>query len=245
MLLPMPVVRVFAADGSERPRLTVPTALGLSTLVFVDTLNMLLFTTANTLIAFDIDSQTIRWQTKTATGRGIVYKPSVLSTCGICIITTWENNEVHVYSLNDGTLRSKFRLTDFCGTHTCDSATSTWYAKMSGVIASFRWDGTKLVADRTKQISEAVHTITVIPPTPGRHTSYLVGTYCKAEFNTVLHVYSLPDLRLVCSHITPRVYENRVFADPSGTSIAMLNFVGAGNSISILPWPLSGMPALE
>jgi outer membrane protein assembly factor BamB len=241
----MPVVRVFAADGSERPRLTVPTALKLSNLVFVDTLNMLLFTAHKTLIAFDVEKQTIRWQTEIATEIGIsCCKPSVLSTWGICVITT-DNKEVYVYSLDDGTLRFKDRTTEMCFQHTCDSATSTWYAQMPGVIVSFRWDGTELVADRTKQI--LTDKITVMPPTAGRHTSHLVSTHHKRtgfSVNVQLYVYALPDLRLVWSRCLFNNVIKTLVTDPSGTSIAILDCYG-GDSIRVLPWPLAGMPALE
>jgi hypothetical protein len=244
LLFPMPVVRVFAADGTEGPPLTVLTALELNTLVFVDTLNILLFTAHKTLIAFDVERQTIRWQTEIATEIGIsCCKPSVLSTCGVCVITT-DNKEVYVFSLDDGTLRSKFRLTEMCFQHTCDSATSTWYAQMPGVIVSFRWDGTELVADRTKQI--LTDKITVMPPTAGRHTSHLVSTHRKRTgfyVNVQLYVYALPDLRLVWSRCLFDNVIKTLVTDPSGTSIAILDCNG-GDSISVLPWPLPGMPAL-
>ena len=243
----MPVVRVFAADGTEQPLLTVPTALELRNLVFVDTLNMLLFATGNTLIAFNVEGQTIRWQKTITTGGAIYCKPSVLSTRdGVCMITTTKGNEVHVYSLDDGTLRDKARLPDWCASHTCDSATSTWYASMSKAIVSFRWDGTELVGARTTPIPHYVEQITVMPPTAGRHTSHLLSTRCTwagiAFKNVHLCVYALPDLRLVCS-LSLLDWSIELKTDPSGTSIARLD--RRRNLIRVLPWPLAGMPALE
>jgi hypothetical protein len=247
------LVRVFAGDGTEKRRpMSVPIAL-VRTLVFVDTLNMLLFTTHDTLIAFDVERQSIRWQQTIVAGVGIICKPSVLSTCGVCIITSTKNekHEVRVYSLDDGTLRYNGLTPYWCESHTFDSTTSTWYAFMfdevlsQKIIVSFRWNGTKLIAEHTTPISESVRTITVIQPTAGRRISYLVGGHENMfDDSFILQVFSLPDLSWVCSTLIPCHWGKTLSADPSGTSIAMLNSY-MGDAIHILPWPLAGMPALE
>jgi hypothetical protein len=247
------VIRVFTADGTERPPLSVLIDdASVDSLVFVDTLNMLLFTTRTrkTLIAFDIERQSIRWSTKvTSKGKIKCDKPSVLSTRGVCIITisTTEGDEIHVYSLDNGTLRFKGLATHLCDNPTCDPATSTWYAQMRVgghlKIVPFQWNGTTLIAERNRgRISQDTGAMTVIPPTAGKHASFLVCIVpIFTSYSSRLQVYTLPDLRLVLSYHLQSVLDRMMCADPSGTSIAMVNY----GDVRILSWPLPGMPALE
>jgi hypothetical protein len=110
-------------------------------------------------------------------------------------------------------------------------------------VSAFRWDGAALVADG---VVEAAGTdgswrpLAVMPPTPGRHTSYLVvGTFS----NQTLRVLSLPDRRLVHTYTLEGMEVTGLAADPSGTALAVCD--AASKAIYVLPWPPPGMPPLQ
>jgi hypothetical protein len=80
-----------------------------------------------------------------------------------------------------------------------DPASGTVFASTGALpwlVSSFCWDGAALVAEGDIEAAGTAdhwHPLTVMPPTPGRYTSYLVvGTRDKLT----LHVPSLPDCSL-------------------------------------------------
>jgi hypothetical protein len=107
----------------------------------------------------------------------------------------------------------------------------------------FRWDGAALVAEGVVEAAgtgDYERPLAVMPPTPGRHTSYfVVGTRTKP----ILRVMSLPDCRLVHTHTLKGMVVTDLAADPSGTALAVCD--RASKAIHVLPWPLPDMPPLQ
>jgi hypothetical protein len=103
-------------------------------------------------------------------------------------------------------------------------------------VSAFRWDGAALVAEgdvRAAGTADNWRSLAVMPPTPGRQTSYLiVGTLGKPK----LLVLSLPDRRLVHTHTLEGMQVMCLAADPSGTALAVCD--AASKAIHVLPWPL-------
>jgi hypothetical protein len=110
-------------------------------------------------------------------------------------------------------------------------------------VYAFHWDGAALVAEGVVKASGTAdiwRPVAVMPPTPVRHTSYLVvGTMDKPT----LRVLSLPDRRLAHTHTLEGIRVMGLAADPSGTVLAVCD--AASEAIHVLPWPLPGMPPLQ
>jgi hypothetical protein len=124
-----------------------------------------------------------------------------------------------------------------------DPATSTSYVSTGKQVTAFRWNGSALVSEGVVHAAGSTcdwRPLAVVPPAPGKRTSYLVvGTYTTPT----LHVLSLPDRRLVHTHTLEGMIVMGLAADPSGTALAVCD--SASEAIHVLPWPLPGMPPLQ
>jgi hypothetical protein len=130
---------------------------------------------------------------------------------------------------------------------TADPASGTVFVS-TGVhpsygVSAFRWDGAALVAEGVVKAAGTADTdrpLAVFPPTPGRHTSYLVvGTLG----NPTLLVLFVPDCRLVHTHTLEGMKVTGLAAEPSGRALTVCD--NASKAIHVLPWPLPGMPPLQ
>jgi hypothetical protein len=245
-----PDVVVIAADGTLLPSLSLVT-LGLSSLTrsaaFVDATGTLLLADdhedSSKLVAVDAASRAVRWS---AALGGSCFGIAVLPLQGVVILSDCGNSKLHVHRLSDG-VRVASAEAAFPTYVAADPASGTVYASTGGhtscVVSAFRWDGAALVAEGVvKAVGTADHwrPLTVMPPIPGRHTSYfIVGTRMTPN----LRVLSLPDRRLVHTHTLEGMVVTGLAADPSGTALAVCDHTTA--TIHVLPWPLPGMPLLQ
>jgi hypothetical protein len=223
--------------------------LGLSSFTncatYVETTGTLLLADENgansKLVAFDAASRKVRWS---AALGGYCLGVAALPAHCVVVVSDYINNMVHVHRLSDG-VRVASADAVLASYVAADPASGTVYASTgldgSYMVSYFRWDGTALVAEGfVKATAKNWRPLAVMPPTPGRHTSYLVfGTL----FKPTLHLLSLPDCRVVHTHTLEGMQLTGLAADPSGTALAVC--YRASKAIHVLPWPLPGMPPLQ
>jgi hypothetical protein len=244
-------VLAFSADGTPLPALHVA-SLGLSTgsqcAAFVEASDTLLLADTNgassKLVAVDTASRTVRWS---AALRGSCYGIAALPAQGVVIVSDSIRSNLHVHRLSDGVRvasSDSARATYIAA----DPASGTVYVSATiddgtDCASAFRWDGAALVAEGVVEAAGTAGTyrpLAVMPPTPNRHTSYLVvGTFGLPT----LRVLSLSDRRLVHTHTLEGMEVRGLAADPSGTALAVSD--AASKAIHVLPWPLPGMPPLQ
>jgi hypothetical protein len=170
----------------------------------------------------------------------------VLPAQGVTVVSDLSHSVLHVHRLSDG-VRVASAEAAFPTCVAADPASGTVFASTSPTddyrVSVFRWDGAALVAEGVVEAAGFANIdrpLAVMPPTPGRHTSYLVvGT----ETEPTLHVLSLPDRRLVLKHTLEGMEVTGLAADPSGTALAVCDRIS--KAIHVLPWPLPGMPPLQ
>jgi DNA-binding beta-propeller fold protein YncE len=245
-----PYVTVVAADGTLLPSLPLA-SLGMSTrsrhAAFVEATGTLLLTDAygdfSKLVAADAVSKAVRWSTSLGGGcEGI----AVLPAQGAVIVSDFHGYKLRVHRLSDG-VRVASANAVLATYVAADPASGTVYvstvARSSREVSAFRWDGAALVAEGVVGAAGTAvddRPLAMLPPTPGRHTSYLVvGTRLKPT----LRVLSLPSRRLVHTHTLDGMLVTGLAADPSGTALAVCDYTS--NAIHVLPWPLPGMPPLQ
>jgi hypothetical protein len=242
-------VLVFAADGTPQSSLPLA-ALGLSAetscAAFVEATCTLLLADENgdsKLVAVDAASRTVLWSAALA---GACLGIAVLPAQGVIVVSERYLDKLHVHRLTDG-VRVASAKAVWATYVAVDQASGTVFvstvARFSREVSAFRWDGAALVADGVVEAAGTAgedRPLAVMPPTPGRLTSYLVvGT----RFKPTLRVLSLPDRRLIQKHTLEGMEVTGLAADPSGTALAVCD--AASKAIHVLPWPLPGMPPLQ
>jgi hypothetical protein len=158
-------------------------------------------------------------------------------------VSDLDHGKLHVHRLSDGVRVANAKAK--CATYVAaDPASGTVYvstgAHPSCGVSAFRWDGAALVAEGVVEAAgtaEYSRPLAGMPPTPGRHTSYLVAGTCREP---TLYVLSLPDRRLVHTHTLKGMKVTGLAADPSGAALAVCD--RTSKAIHVLPWPLPGMP---
>jgi hypothetical protein len=244
-----PNVVVVAADGTLLPSLPLA-ALGLSSnthcAAFIEATGTLLLADdredSSKLVAVDAASRAVRWS---ATLGGSCWGIAVLPAHGVVILSDGSHGKLRVHRRSDG-VRVASAEAVYASYVAADHASGTVYASTgahhSCGVSAFRWDGAALVAEGVLEAADTAdhfRPLAVMPPTPGRRTSYLVvGTLDVPT----LRVLSLPDRRLVHTHTLEGMQVMGVAADPSGTALAVCD--AASKAIRVLPWPLPGMPPL-
>lgn len=259
-------VRVFSADGA--PLRSVPVAgLGLSNktrwaaYVEGDSPTLLLADSnkeASRLVAVYPDSLASRWTTAPGSMRscrGIAALPSQ----GVVIAACFFDMKLHAYRLSDGSLEGSTITPGGCLCLAADAKTGTFFAgAVSDVadedddnrdeegqsyrVAAWSWvtgvGFTSLGPVTAAGLSPLARTLAVVPATHGKTVSYLVvGKYSSSE----LCVLALPSLAHVHTHHLGMEIVG-LAADPSGTTIAVCDFV---TGIHVLAWPLPGMSPCE
>jgi hypothetical protein len=246
-----PDVNVISFDGTRLPSLPLA-ALGMSTTstrhaAFVEATGTLLLADVNKasskLVAVDAANRAVRWS---AALRGNCNGMAVLPAQSVVVVSDLGHSKLHVHRLSDG-VRVASAGAALAAYVAADPASGTVFASTvaypSRVVSAFRWDGAALVAEGVVEAAgnpDAGRALAVMPPTPGRHTSYLVvGTLHVPT----LRVLSLPDRRLVHTHTLKGMGVIGLAADPSGTALAVCD--AASKAIHVLPWPLPGMLPLQ
>jgi hypothetical protein len=244
------VVLAFSADSTPLPGLCLA-SVGLSNFTiaatFVEATGTLLLADRNDasskLVAVDAASRTVRWS---AALGGRCWGIAVLPAQGVVVVSDRDHDKLHVHRLSDGVrvASTKAASPSYVA---AEPASGTVFASTgrypSCVASAFRWDGVALVAEgvvKAAGTGDNLLPLAVMPPTPGLHASYLVvGTY---DTPTLL-VMSLPDRRLVHTHMLKGMRVTGLAADPSGTALAVCD--ARSKAIHVLPWPLPGMPPLQ
>jgi hypothetical protein len=243
-------VLVFDADGTPLSPLPLAT-MGLSThtvaSAFVEATGTLLLADVNgassKLVAVDATSRAVRWSA--ALGDGC-FGIAVLPAQDVVVVSDPDYNKLHVHRLSDG-VRVASAKAKQAAYVAADPASGFVYvstgAHPSCGVSAFRWDGAALVAEGVVEsagTADNLRPLAVMPPTPGRHTSYLVvGTFGEST----LLVLSLSNRRLVHTHTLEGIEVLGLAADPSGIALAVYD--AASETIHVLPWPLPGMPPLQ
>jgi hypothetical protein len=250
--LKSPSVQKFSADGTPLPPLSV-TGVRLSeqtrAAAYVNSSNTLLLAdfngNASKLVAVDMTSRVVRWTTAPGMFDASLFGIAVLSQQGVVVVSSYQDNMLHAHHLSDGMRITSVEVT-WCTYLASDPAAGTIYISAGTrerlSVVAHRWDGATLVADgivADAGVAPTSRPLAVMPPAPGQHTSYLiVGTVASPT----LHVISLPGRRLFHTHTLEGMQVTGLAADPSGTALAVCDFVS--EAVHVLPWPLPGMPAL-
>jgi hypothetical protein len=242
-------VLVFSDTGTPLPALHTVT-LGLSSrtisAAFVDDAGTLLLADANDasskLVAVDAASRAVRWSAALGCNcLGIAALPAQ----DVVIVSDRKHEKLHVHRLSDGVRVASTKAT-YPTYVTADPASGTVYASTGAYpssVSAFRWDRAALVADGVVEAAgtaDNLRPVAVMPPTPDRHTSYLVVGTCDKP---TLLVLSLPDRRLIYTHTLEGMKATGLASDPSATALAVCDF--ASKAIHVLPWPLPGMSSLQ
>jgi hypothetical protein len=247
-------VIVVGADGTPRPSLHQEN-FGLShnttSAAFVDATSTLLLADSivnhSKLIAINTSNLSVQWSAKLKSDCDNI---AVLPAHGVVVVSEYDRKKLRVHRLADGV-----RVASVWASGTshvaADPSSGIVYASTATTgylftVSAFRWDGSALVAEGPEGgVLEASgdevdwRPLAVMPPAPGRSTSYLVvGTRGLPR----LRVLSLPDRRLAHTHTLEGMKVSGLAADPSGTALAVCD--GASKAVHILPWPLPGMPPL-
>jgi hypothetical protein len=236
-----PIVSCFTGDGVALEPLLL-SSVGLSPLCTHAALdassNTLLLADCNKLVAINTSSRTTLWQHACN-----IFEITVLRH-GIVLVSS--SQQVTALRLCDGAFLSRTELVG-CALHiTSDAATAIVYITIRGTcpsvqhsISAYKWDAEHnalvFVAHATTFTEPLSFRATTVVHVPRHSRSFLVGTY---NTNT-LHVFSLPDHRLIHVYSHPNMIMRGLAADPSGTAIAVCD--GASDTVQVLPWPLPGM----
>jgi hypothetical protein len=165
----------------------------------------------------------------------------------IAVTSDYDNSRLCAHRLFDGSSIARVNAKEptFLA---ADSASATVYASTHASthasphtqVTAFHWDGTELLFDDIIDVATEVHALplAVVPPNfrLGIRTSFLV---VGGRNTPTLHVFSLPDRRLVHVHELEQMKVRGLAADPSGTALAICD--GATKAIHVLTWPLQGM----
>jgi hypothetical protein len=249
-VVPSATVLVFDADGTPlSPMLLATIGLSSSTraAAFMETTCSLLLADADgassKFVAVDAASWAVRWS---ATLGGSCYGIAVMPAQGVAVVSDFYHDKLRVHRLSDGVRVASTRAKG-ASYVAADPASGTVFTN-TGVyppygVSAFCWDGAALVAEGVVEAAGTAdhwRPLAVMPPTPGRHTSYLVvGTSTEPT----LRVLSLSGLRLVHTHTLEGMRVTGLAADPSGIALAVCD--AASKAIHVLPWPLPGMPPLQ
>jgi hypothetical protein len=195
------------------------------------------------IVAVDAASRVVCWSAELG---GRCWGIAVLPAQGVVVVSDYDHGKLHVHRLSHG-VRVASTKAENATCVAADPASGTVCAstdaRPSRVVSSFRWDGAALVAEGVVEdagTADYLRPLAVMPPTVGRHTSYLVVGTLRMP---TLHVLSLPDRRLVHTHTLEGMEVAGLAADPSGTALAVCD--AASKAINVLPWPLPGMPPLQ
>jgi hypothetical protein len=171
---------------------------------------------------------------------------AVLPADGVAVVSDNSNDSLHVLRLSDGARvmsTNRAARTPEASFVAADPTTRTIYVCAHSAhfgVCAFRWDGTSLMPEgflEAAGYADRYRPLAVMPPAPGRLTSYLI---VGEHESPTLHVLSLPGRRLVHVHTLEGMEVMGLAADPSGTALAVCD--RASKSVHILPWPLPGMP---
>jgi hypothetical protein len=195
------------------------------------------------LVAVDMPSRGVRWSAElTSSADGIAILPGPLH--GVVFVCSYTSSCVLACRLSDGVGVARVDLLH-CAYLATDPLQATVFAskvaESGNPVVAFRWDGITLASDgHVDGAGQAVdyRPLTVMPPARGRSTSYLIVGHST---HPTLHVFSLPDRRLVHTHTLTGMYIRGLAADPSGTALAVCDY--ASKAVHVIPWPLPGMPA--
>ena len=246
---------VFNADGSSLPPLNVG-QLGLSRwstfAAFVEGDSPMLliadiWEAHATLVAVNPANRSVLWTT--AVGDDLTFGcegMSAIASRGVIIVGT--RNKVFAHRLSDGKIIGSVETPCFSlaadpataivyigGDRSNDFAVSAWTWMAD---CTFRSEGPVSAAGTSRNFRH----LAVIPPAPGKRSSYLaIGTHQDWE----IQVLSLPSLALVSTEWMedPDCHVAGLVADPWGTALAVCDAISS--SIHIVAWPLPQMPELE
>lgn len=123
----------------------------------------------------------------------------------------------------------------------CRVFSGTMYSPAKYGIHSWSWLEDAVLADaqavQDAGVEPHYRPVIVMPAArDGRHSYLIVGTIDSP----LLRVLSLPDLRLVHSHVLEGMQVTGLAADPNGTSFVVCD--AASQAVHVLAWPVPGMP---
>jgi hypothetical protein len=241
-----PGVLAFSADGASLPPLPLVDVglLGNSVSVaYVDESDTLLLGGVNgsssTLVAVDAASKLVRWVAKLANS---CFSIAVLPASGIVISSNPVTSELHVHRLSDGIHVARATAYDAMFVATDRTSKTVFVStgnRPSCRVSAFRWNGVALSAQGAlEDVQKAVdhRPLAVMPPDPGRRSSYLVVATLGRP---TLLVLSLPDRRLIHTHTLESIQVSGLAADPSGAALTVCD--SASECVRVLLWPLPGM----
>lgn len=241
------IVRMFAADGVELHPLVLPINKAQPdtcsrVAAFDESNNALVICKNNGLIwSVNMSSRHIRWKTVQDVDATIIAM-TMLPQHGLVLTTG--SNKICAYQVSDGTQVSSTQVFG-CSQIACDEATSTVFATTitdDCFIVAYQWDPMANTLVFNGQIEPPFQSlpfrrnrfIAVVPALSPASSSYLVvGTWGFSK----LYVFSLPDRRLVYTHVFNYPIEN-ITADPSGNALAVQD---STKTFHVISWPLHGL----
>ena len=200
------------------------------------------------LVAVDATTHAVRWVTD-AGALGLCLGVAVSTAKGVVVANDWDARSLLVHRLTDGLRLHSIAAPRIGSYMATDPVTEAMYSGgfCDGIcsVLSWRWaaDGSGLQCDGPVAAAGTAvvsRPLAVMPPAPGKLTSYLIVGVRDAH---QLRVLSLPGLALVHEHTLKGMHVVGLAADPWGGALAVCD--AASRTAHVLAWPLPGMPPLE
>lgn len=234
-------ILVFGPDGSSHTPLLL-SALRLSesrTAAWADQggANGILYVAdRQILVAYDIESQAVRWST--LPDRAFRDNMGIVPLRDVVMATSYSTSTLHVYRAVDGVRIQS--LPCISPSHAAVDPTTGAIFVSSSTIEEFAWDGTSLAAvgpvDSAAPSGSSYRCVAVIPGRRGSSSVLVCACWGRSE----LHVVSLPERQLVRKHTLTGMAVSSLAADPSGLALAIGD--SRTSAIHVLPWPLPDLP---
>jgi hypothetical protein len=172
------------------------------------------------------------------------YGAAALPSHDIFFASSYMDDKVNAFRISNGAKVCSVRVVDpkFAA---ADDSTDTLYISTARDVCQLEWicETAELrVVGRLDAAGETAsfRPLAIMPPAYGRHNSYLiVGTRDKPT----LHVISIPDHRLVHTHVLEGIEVTGLAADPHGNALLVCDRVT--KSLHVMSWPLHGMPPVQ
>jgi hypothetical protein len=172
---------------------------------------------------------------------------AVLSAHSIAIVGARDRNRLRAFRLADGICVASI-VAEHPSYVAADPINATVFVCQNPFSLHFRvsaysWDGAALHAAgvvHEPPTPDMRQMLLAVMPSSCRSTKshLIICSSCTAD----LRILSLPDRRLVHTHTLEGMLVCDLAADPSGTALVVCDL--AADAISVLPWPLPGMPTL-
>jgi hypothetical protein len=167
----------------------------------------------------------------------------VLQAHGAVFASSFNPDKIHAYDVHTGKLLASTRMVGPVYLAADELSSCIYMSGTSSYIQELHYSEATL--KNTRAVNSAgecgkYRPLTVMPPSPGRRTAFLVA---GENDSPKLCIVRLPDLVKVHEHHLGEIHVVGLAADPSGRALVVCD--GRADDVHVLPWPLPGMSASD